>query len=43
MKAMFRKNPLLTAGLIILVLVILLAVLVPVFSPYSYQAQDVDR
>ena len=42
MKIRYRKNPLLTAGVFLLAVMILLAVLVPVFSPYSYQAQDVN-
>lgn len=42
MRMMFRKNPFLAAGTILLAVIILLAVFVPVFSPYSYRAQDVD-
>lgn len=42
MKTLYRENLLLMTGTILLAVMILLAVLVPAFSSYSYQAQDVN-
>lgn len=36
----FKRNKLALAGLIFLIVVILLAILVPMFSPYQYDTQD---
>lgn len=38
----FRKNRLALAGLIFLLFMILMAILVPVLSPYTYDAQNLD-
>lgn len=40
--ARLRKNKLAMAGLIILVLMGVLALLTPIIAPYSYEAQDLD-
>ncbi len=38
----FKRNKLALGGLIFLVIMIALAVLVPILSPYTYDAQDLD-
>ena len=40
--ACFRKNRLALAGLVFLVFMIILAIVVPMVSPYTYDAQDLD-
>lgn len=42
MKRLYRNNPLLVIGSILLAVLILLSVLVPALSPYSYAAQNGD-
>ncbi|MGC4019871.1 MAG: ABC transporter permease [Muricomes sp.] len=42
MRILYKRNPLLVTGGILLTALVFLAVLVPAFSPWSYQLQDVN-